>query len=83
MMSLTFGLFTQVSGSGPLGPLVFPICTLIRLFFFFFLLRPGCLNTCDFFSDMHIDQTEFCSDLAVFFPICTLIRLILAQTWLS
>ena len=25
MMSLTFGLFTQVSGSGPLGPLVFII----------------------------------------------------------
>ena len=25
MMSLTFGLFTQVSGSGPLGPLVIPI----------------------------------------------------------
>ena len=24
MMSLTFGLFTQVSGSGPLGPLVYP-----------------------------------------------------------
>ena len=23
MMSLTFGLFTQVNGSGPLGPLVF------------------------------------------------------------
>ena len=23
MMSLTFGLLTQVSGSGPLGPLVF------------------------------------------------------------
>ena len=23
MMSLTFGLFTQVSGLGPLGPLVF------------------------------------------------------------
>ena len=23
MMSLTFGLFTQVSSSGPLGPLVF------------------------------------------------------------
>ena len=23
MMRLTFGLFTQVSGSGPLGPLVF------------------------------------------------------------
>ena len=22
MMSLTFGLFTQVSGAGPLGPLV-------------------------------------------------------------
>ena len=25
MMSLTFGLFTQVSGSGPLGPLVLVI----------------------------------------------------------
>ena len=25
MMSLTFGLFTQVSGSGPLGPLVFVV----------------------------------------------------------
>ena len=24
-MSLTFGLFTQVSGSGPLGPLVSPL----------------------------------------------------------
>ena len=24
MMSLAFGLFTQVSGSGPLGPLVLP-----------------------------------------------------------
>ena len=30
MMSLTFGLFTQVSGSGPLGPLVrsFTVITL-------------------------------------------------------
>ena len=27
MMSLTFGLFTQVSGSGPLGPLVFNVIT--------------------------------------------------------
>ena len=25
MMSLTFGLFTQVSGSGPLGPLVYSV----------------------------------------------------------
>ena len=25
MMSLTFGLFTQVSGSGPLGPLVYEV----------------------------------------------------------
>ena len=34
MMSLTFGLFTQVSGSGPLGPLVS----------FLFLIKPyqGC-----------------------------------------
>ena len=28
MMSLTFGLFTQVSGSGPLGPLV-SLCKMI------------------------------------------------------
>ena len=28
MMSLTFGLFTQVSGSGPLGPLVSVTCHL-------------------------------------------------------
>ena len=27
MMSLTFGLFTQVSGSGPLGPLVIVVDT--------------------------------------------------------
>ena len=27
MMSLPFGLFTQVSGSGPLGPLVFHHCS--------------------------------------------------------
>ena len=31
MMSLTFGLFTQVSGSGPLGPLV-------KLAVFFFVV---------------------------------------------
>ena len=30
MMSLTFGLFTQVSGSGPLGPLVREIIMHIR-----------------------------------------------------
>ena len=30
MMSLTFGLFTKVSGSGPLGPLV----SSIEMFFF-------------------------------------------------
>ena len=27
MMSLTFGLFTQVSGSGPLGPVVNITCS--------------------------------------------------------
>ena len=32
MMSLTFGLFTQVRGSGPLGPLVcFDLSKKIRL----------------------------------------------------
>ena len=31
MMSLTFGLFTQVSGSGPLGPLVIlQFCVLFK-----------------------------------------------------
>ena len=29
MMSLTFGLFTQVSGSGPLGPLVSMLTVII------------------------------------------------------
>ena len=31
MMSLTFGLFTQVSGSGPLGPLVIDNYKLFKL----------------------------------------------------
>ena len=32
MMSLTFGLFTQVSGSGPLGPLVIIVIIIIIQF---------------------------------------------------
>ena len=37
MMSLTFGLFTQVSGSGPLGPLVwFSICGYVRSYVWLF-----------------------------------------------
>ena len=32
MMSLTFGLFTQVSGSGSLGPLVYLFIYLFNLF---------------------------------------------------
>ena len=32
MMSLTFGLFTQVSGSGPLGPLVLIFCQKLQEF---------------------------------------------------
>ena len=31
MMSLTFGLFTQVSGSGPLGPLIFVLMEVISV----------------------------------------------------
>ena len=31
MMSLTFGLFTQVSGSGPLGPLVFCLKFILKI----------------------------------------------------
>ena len=31
MVSLTFGLFTQVSGSGPLGPLVLIVLSILRL----------------------------------------------------
>ena len=35
MMSLTFGLFTQVSGSGPLGPLVvFRFTTIMTIEYF-------------------------------------------------
>ena len=37
MMSLTFGLFTQVSGSGPLGPLVFSTKTKIHIFAYLIL----------------------------------------------
>ena len=33
MMSLTFGLFTQVSGSGPLGPLVYSSGTVLAIVF--------------------------------------------------
>ena len=32
MMSLTFGLSTQVSGSGPLGPLVYMTDSLSRIY---------------------------------------------------
>ena len=31
MMSVTFGLFTQVSGSGPLGPLVLSTVTCFHI----------------------------------------------------
>ena len=40
MVSLTFGLFTQVSGLGPLGPLVFILLSPLLnfcIFFFSFL----------------------------------------------
>ena len=37
MMSLTFGLFTQVSGSGPLGPLVIK-----ENYFYDFMLASKC-----------------------------------------
>ena len=30
MMSLTFGLFSQVSGSGPLGPIVFCVIQFVN-----------------------------------------------------
>ena len=39
MMSLTFGLFTQVSGSGPLGPLVMEFCP-----FVYFLMHITSIN---------------------------------------
>ena len=43
MMSLTFGLFTQVSGSGPLGPLVYPV-------FFVFVFRLFRIRVTVFFA---------------------------------
>ena len=36
--SLTFGLFTKVSGSGPLGPLVLKHCLLNRISAYYFNL---------------------------------------------
>ena len=61
MMSLTFGLFTQVSGSGPLGPLVLkdvsvtPIFKILvrTLITVFTLLR---LETC--FEDMIANSAD-------------------------
>ena len=44
MMSLTFGLFTQVSGSGPLGPLVSSVKVLFFFCVFFFGANPCQLN---------------------------------------
>ena len=41
MMSLTFGLFTPVSGSGPLGPLV---VYLARVFIFLSKISPRSMN---------------------------------------
>ena len=50
MMSLPFGLFTKVSGSGPLGPLVFHLLLLLLLFSHIFsivlLLAPDMTKTC-------------------------------------
>ena len=60
MMSLTFGLFTQMSGSGPLGPLVTPYDAQASSAFSALMLRdmgtPPCFpailaqrdNFCDF-----------------------------------
>ena len=48
MMSLTFGLLTQVSGSGPLGPLVTKVtikvtsCLLPCVFLYFYTVGQFC-----------------------------------------
>ena len=39
MMSLTFGLFTQVSGSGPLGPLVVIVTNRITAFIHYLFIQ--------------------------------------------
>ena len=45
MMSLTFGLFTKVSGSGPLGPLVYKtIAPTVPKFYMEHDLPPGSQN---------------------------------------
>ena len=45
MMSLTFGLFTQVSGSGPLGPLVLCLAGVIPFLAHLSLLRVSFWDT--------------------------------------
>ena len=46
MMSLTFGLFTQVSGSGPLGPLVLDSFQLSVLVYIRYICFVFSLFTC-------------------------------------
>ena len=53
MMSLTFGLFTQVSGSGPLGPLVLLSTCILGPFFsvMLFHLKNYCFLRTSFKAD--------------------------------
>ena len=48
MMSLTFGLFTQVSGSGPLGPLVLKNTPYLELWSSYCTARQCWLNKTNF-----------------------------------
>ena len=51
MMSLTFGLFSQVSGSGPLGPFVEIYCLLL------IFVEPAwgkARHSCYYFAKMHV-----------------------------
>ena len=50
MMSLTFGLFTQVSGSGPLGPLVLQNLAILTIY---------CIRACNEIGEMKVTLPNF------------------------
>ena len=70
MMSLTLGLFTQVSGSGPLGPLVlFTACICItyvnkiKIFTISYLFGYETMIFCDQNDPKHLNQSKTIKNL--------------------
>ena len=64
MMSLTIGLFTQVSGSGPLGPRVFSLCRIV-------FTKPEDLEVLPNYSSFHlftVVRSPSCSHMPAIYP---------------